>query len=189
MIKHKGTRTLHSSRLILRRFYLGDADAMFRHWAHDPQVTKYLSWPRHQTAADSLRVVRSWEPDFLMRDKYHWAIEAKDLGEAIGSIAVNVIDESIDAVEIGYALGQAFWGEGYMTEALQAVIRFFFEEVGVKRIEGRHDVENIASGRVMQKAGMKAEGLLRQAGRNNLGIRDIKVYSILRSDYFANESH
>ena len=134
MIKHKGTRTLNTNNLRLRRFFISDADAMFRHWANDPSVTKYLSWPRHQTPADSIRVIRSWEPDFLMRDKYHWAIELKSLGEVIGSVAINVIDESIDAVEIGYALGREFWGQGYMTEALHAVIGMFFELVGVMRI-------------------------------------------------------
>lgn len=184
-MKHKGTRTLHSKRLILRRFYIGDADAMFRNWANDPSVTRYLGWPRHRTPADSTRTIRNWEPDILHRDQYRWAIEHRELGEAIGSIATNIVDETIDAVEIGYAIGHEFWGQGLVTEALETVIRFFFEEVGVKRIEGRHDIDNPASGRVMEKVGMSCEGILRQGGRNNLGIRDVKVYSILSEEYFA----
>ncbi len=184
-MKHKGTKTIHTNRLLLRRFYIGDAEAMYRNWASDPEVVKHLSWPIHHSQNDSLRIVRLWEPDFLERDHYNWCIELEEIGEAIGSISAVRIDEEIDAVEIGYALSRKYWGQGIMSEALTAVIRFFFEEVSVRRIEARHDMTNPASGRVMLKCGMTREGVLRQGGKNNLGIRDIQVCSILRSEYEA----
>ena len=85
--------------------------------------------------------------------------------------------------EIGYCIGQKFWNKGITTEAMKAIIRFFFEEVGVNRIEARHDTKNPASGRVMIKSGLKFEGILRQAGKNNTGINDLAVYAILKEDY------
>ena len=80
-------------------------------------------------------------------------------------------------------MGKAWWGKGFMPEALRAVIEYFFDEVGVNRIAARHDAENPKSGRVMEKAGMKREGVLRASARNNLGIRDAVWYSILKEEY------
>lgn len=75
-----------------------------------------------------------------------------------------------------------------MAEAVKAVIAFLFEEVGVNRIAARHDVNNPNSGKVMQKAGMKYEGTLRQADRNNQGIIDYAIYSVLKSEYICRQN-
>lgn len=79
-------------------------------------------------------------------------------------------------------MGKAWWGRGIMPEAFRRVIAFLFEEVGVNHIAACHDVNNPKSGRVMEKAGMKAEGTWRQAGLNNQGICDEVWHSILRSE-------
>ena len=83
---------------------------------------------------------------------------------------------------IGYVLGEKFWNKGYMTEALDAVIAYLFDATAVNRIEATHDIANPGSGKVMEKAGMTFEGILRQAARNNQGVVDIAIYSILRAD-------
>lgn len=88
----------------------------------------------------------------------------------------------MNAAEIGYCLGRAYWGRGIMPEALCAVLDFMFDEAGFNRIAACHDVGNPKSGRVMEKSGMKYEGTLRQAGKNNQGICDIACYAVLRSD-------
>ena len=73
-----------------------------------------------------------------------------------------------------------------MTETVKAIISFLFTEVGLNRIEARHDVDNPASGRVMEKAGMKFEGILRQnCLRKDGSFGDLKVFSILKSDWFS----
>ena len=76
-----------------------------------------------------------------------------------------------------------------MPEALKAVTDYLFDVVGINRLMATHDVNNPKSGRVMQKAGMKYEGTLRQAGQNIQGICDASVYSIIRSDRENNEEH
>jgi len=86
-------------------------------------------------------------------------------------------------MEVGYALSRKHWGQGVMTEAFTAVIRYLFEEVGVLRVSSRHDPNNPASGKVMQKCGLKYEGTLRQSDWNNQGICDAAHYSILRHEF------
>ena len=79
---------------------------------------------------------------------------------------------------------QQWWHNGYVSEALKSVISFLFESVGVNRIMAKHDTQNPNSGKVMQKSGMTYEGTLRQADRNNRGIVDVCVYSVLAKEYF-----
>jgi ribosomal-protein-alanine N-acetyltransferase len=89
----------------------------------------------------------------------------------------------VQAVEIGYCIGRAFWNQGILTEALNALIAFFFDQVGANRIAAHHDTRNPASGKVMLKSGMKFEGVARQAVLNNQGIYDAVQYAILKSDW------
>ena len=92
------------------------------------------------------------------------------------------LEEAIESAEIGYCLGRAFWGRGIMPEALRAVMDYLFDTVGLNRVWAGHDVNNPKSGRVMEKAGMKKEGILRASGVNNQGIRDVAIWAALRED-------
>ncbi|MFA5448916.1 MAG: GNAT family N-acetyltransferase [Clostridia bacterium] len=182
---HKGTITIETERLILRRFALDDADAMYRNWASDAEVTKYLTWQPHTNISVSKDVINSWLPLYQNPNHYSWAIVLKKIGEPIGSIAIVKQNESTNMVHFGYALGRKWWQQGIMSEALARLICFFFEEVGVNRIESMHDPNNPNSGRVMQKCGLRYEGTMRQSDKNNQGICDAVNYAILREEYFA----
>ena len=177
-----GTQTIETRRLVLRPFRLEDAEDMFRNWASDPEVTYFLTWPTHQSVDVTRFVLNGWLSHYEDGGFFNWAIELKESGSVVGSIAVVRLEENIDAAEIGYCLGRAFWGRGIMPEALRAVINYLFDTVGVNRICACHDVKNPKSGRVMAKAGMKREALQRGAGRNNQGICDHIWYALLRSD-------
>ncbi len=182
---HLGTQTLQTKRLILRRFTLNDVEAMFANWVHDPDVTKYLIWEPHRDQKETVTVVKRWLKAYKKADFYQWAIVLKDSGQPIGSIgSVNQRDD-IRLMHIGYCLGQNWWHQGIMSEALAAVIKFFFEERQVNRIEARHDINNPNSGKVMASCGMKYEGTMRQSDRNNQGICDSALYAILAEDYFS----
>ena len=109
----------------------------------------------------------------------------KETGEPIGSIGTVLVLDDLALVRVGYCMGSRWWGQGIMPEALAAVIRFFFERVGVNRVESCHDVRNPNSGRVMAKCGMQYEGTLRQACLNNQGIGDRVFYGILREEFEA----
>ena len=183
MLNHKGTKTIETDRLILRQFTMDDAEAMFRNWAGDDAVTKHLTWPTHSSVEVSRMVLSDWTSHYPEPDFYNWAIVLKENGpEPIGSIAVVGIRKNVDCAIMGYCMSRAHWRRGIMAEALTALIGFLFDEVGFNRIEADHDSNNPASGRVMEKSGMRHEGILRQAGRNNQGIIDASRWAILRSD-------
>ena len=180
---HRGTERLETERLTLRRFTAGDAEAMYRNWAGDQEVTKYLMWPFHTSADVSRKTLSEWVPLYEKNDFYLWAVEEKSLGEPIGSISSVHQDDRVQMVHIGYCIGRNWWRKGLTSEALIRLVRFFFEDVGVNRIESRHDPRNPNSGKVMQKAGLKFEGLFRQSDWNNQGVCDAAHYAVLASEY------
>ena len=182
MLTHKGTQTIETSRLILRRAIREDAEAMFRNWASDPEVTKYLTWPPHENVEVTQNLLERWTTEYEKDDYYHWMIVLKEIGEPIGSLLVTTVGRAQSA-HIGYCIGQKWWHKGIMHEAVQAVIKYLFEEVGYHRVEAMHDPNNPNSGRVMRKCGMKYEGTTHASDRNNQGICDADHYAILRSDW------
>lgn len=187
---HKGTVTLETERLILRRFTQHDAEAMYRNWANDPEVTKYLTWPTHSDVSISKAVIDSWLPLYENPNHYSWAIVLKEIDEPIGSIAAVEQRDDIKMVHIGYCIGRNWWHCGYTSEALNRLVKFFFEQVGVHRIESRHDPRNPNSGKVMQKAGLQFEGVLRKSDQNNQGgYCDAAYYALLDEDYFGNQQN
>ena len=186
-MKHLGTEILETTRLQLRPFESSDAKAMFENWASDPEVTKYLSWPTHETLGISEAVTQDWISHYPEENFYQWAIVPKNLGQPIGSIAAVRVDDRLEKVEIGYCIGKHWWHQGITSEALQAVIVFFLKEVGVNRVEACYDSRNPHSGRVMEKCGMRYEGMQRQAGRNNQGLCDMCWYGILAQDMQSDE--
>lgn len=183
-MKHLGTKNLETDRLILRRFELSDAEAMFKNWASDSEVTKYLMWPAHKDVGVSEYVLKEWISQYEEDTFYQWAIVLKSNGnEPIGSIAIVRIDEDINMVHVGYCIGKEWWNKGITSEALAALIRFFFNEVKVNRIESRHDPKNSNSGKVMEKCGLIYEGTMKQADWNNQGICDYSMYGLVAEDY------
>ena len=180
---HLGTAMLETPRLALRPFAVEDAEAMFRNWANDDEVTKYLTWPTHTSVGVSEAVLDDWVPHYAEKDYYQWAIVLRDLGEPIGSIAVVRKDDKVGFATIGYCIGKKWWKQGITSEALAAVIRYLFTEVEYNRIESYHDPNNPNSGKVMQSCGMKYEGTHRESDWSNQGICDEAVYAILKSEY------
>lgn len=182
MLIHKGTQTIETSRLILRKAVREDAEPMFRNWASDPEVTKYLTWPPHETIEVTRKVLEGWLAEYEKDDYYQWMIVLKETGEPIGSLVASTVGRA-QAAHIGYCIGKAWWHRGIMSETLQAVIAYLFEEVGYHRIESMHDPNNPHSGAVMRKCGMRYEGITRDSDRNNQGICDAVHYGILRRDW------
>lgn len=178
-----GTGRIETERLILRPYRLEDYKAMYRNWAHDPVVTRFLTWPPHASEEVTKNLITLWVERYADPSNYHWAIALKADGndEVIGDISVVHMDERIPSAEIGYCMGKAWWGKGIMTEALTAVRDYLFG-AGFLRVCACHDVNNPASGRVMEKAGLKAEGILRCSGFNNTGVCDILWHGAVRED-------
>ena len=181
-MNHQGTKTLHTKWLLLRKFTLADAPFMFENWARDDDVTKYLTWPTHKSAQASEYILNEWIKQYQNENCYQWAIVLKEIDEPIGCISVVELNDQVSKAQIGYCIGKKWWRQGIMSESLKAVMDFLFDEVGVNRIEARHDVRNAFSGKVMQKCGMKYEGTHLQSDYNNQGVCDTAWYALLRKD-------
>ena len=127
-MKHLGTKRIETERLILRRFTLEDAEAMYRNWASDPEVTKYLTWPVHDNVEVTKGVLSEWVLDYSAKeDSYQWCIALKENDMAIGSIGVVGGNEKAEAYEIGYCISRAYWHQGITSEALAAVMRYLLD--------------------------------------------------------------
>ena len=186
-MNHKGTVTIETARLILRRFTAEDLEPMYYNCLSDPEVWKWTSYDPIYCIADVQNraglFTDKWLGAYQDDHRYSWAIQLRDTGEVIGRMFGMHPDDKLRQVELAYELGRSWWNQGLMTEAVTAVIDFFIREVEFNRVYAYHASENPASGRVMQKCGMTYEGTMRQACICNNGIFDRVNYAILAQDY------
>lgn len=113
-----------------------------------------------------------------------YAVIDSETGELVGAIGLSLIMEHRRA-ELGYWIGVPYWGRGYGTEAANAVLRVAFEDLGLHRVLSRHFLRNPASGRVLQKIGMRQEGLMRQHFLKWGTYEDVVIYGILGVEWAA----
>ena len=151
--------TLKTPRLVLRRPRLSDAVAIFEEYAADPEVARFLTWRPHRSAADVRAFLEMRLRIEAPGDESTWMITSASEDRAIGAIGCAVEGH---AVAVGYVLGRRHWNRGYMTEAVRAIVEWWFTLPRIYRVWAVCDVENVASRRVMEKAGMEREGLLRR---------------------------
>lgn len=182
-MKEPTTKTLESDRLILRKFKMDDAEGMYNNWASDPECNKYLNWNLHKSMEETKALIRLWINEYD-NGSCNWVVELKDSGEIIGSISVMTILKKHSTAELGYCYGSKYWGNGYATEALRAVIEYLLTECDFYLVEARHISGNPASGRVMEKAGMHKDAVLRDRRINkHTGERnDSVIYSIKKDE-------
>ena len=183
MLKHKGTIRLETDRLILRRFEMNDCVDMFNNWATDLEVTQYLTWAPHENMSVTKGIIGGWVDGYVNDEFYNWAIYIKKIDQIVGSIGTVGHCNLDQHCEVGYCSSKGVWGNGYMTEALSCVIDFLFDEINFNRISALHYIENISSGKVMKKVGMKYEGCKRKYKiMSNGEFVDCESYAILKND-------
>jgi ribosomal-protein-alanine N-acetyltransferase len=148
-------------------------------YASDPAVAEHTSWQPHASLEESLAFAKR------MADSrgYAWGIEHRADAKVIGTCGFQPGIVPGVRGEIGYALARPYWGQGLMTEAVRAALRFGFRTLGLNRIEARAKVENAASWRVMEKVGMTLEGTLREVAFNKGHYLTLRLYSILRREW------
>ena len=166
-MRHAGTQPLETDRLLLRRLLPEDAEMMYANWASDPEVTRFLRWEPHKSPAKTRELLAAWALLYPNPDYYQWAVVEKNSGQVIGSIGIfnaalgapeqkagwPELDTSDGVWEAGYCLGRHWWGKGCATEALKAVADYWFSNTDSNWLCCCYAKENLASGRVMQKAG------------------------------------
>ena len=185
-MKPIGTIRLESPRLQFRRFQKGDEMMMFINYCNTQEVTRYLTWSPHE----DLQVTHEFLDAILEKynDPYFfaWAIIDKKSQQLIGSIDFVKINKNLNEGEIGYVLSEAYWNQGFMSEALNTITNFSFNKADFKRIIIRADARNLASMRVQEKCGYHIDGIeedVLQPGQKDL--IDIVSRSLSKEEYLT----
>jgi len=150
-------QSFSTTRLTLRPVRVDDAQAIFDRYAQDPEVTRFLTWRPHESLEDSRAYV---EMCLKAESSRVYMIVLPSSGQAIGAFDLRKSGNS--KLEYGCVLARPFWGQGLMTEALVEVVDWALRQPSIWRIGAVADVENVGSIRVMQKAGLQQEGVLRR---------------------------
>lgn len=186
-MNHIGTKTIETDRLLLRRLTKNDAYKAFQNWCSKDKVVEYLLWKKHESIETTLNQFDGWEKEYDDLKTYRWIIELKENYDLIGIIDLGKGFLRFDSCEIGYCYSDKYWGNGYATESLNAVIKYLFEECDAKTVFAEYMSENIASGKVLEKVNMKYEGVLRSRVVDKNGKRnDLISYSITKEEYLGN---
>lgn len=184
-MKFIGTKELETERLILRRIKLDDAYIAYDNWCNSCEVDKYVLWEKHKSVEVTLEQFSKWIEEYEDLRTYRWIIELKDNHDLIGTIDVSKRFIKYGSCEVGYCYSEKYWNKGYATEALKAVIKFLFEECDADTVNASFMENNPASGKVMEKSGMRYEGTLKSRVIDKNGNRnDLIYYAITKNEYF-----
>jgi ribosomal-protein-alanine N-acetyltransferase len=177
--------SLETERLLLKKLTMKDANDIYE-YASDPEVSKYVTWEPHRSVVETVNFIKAVIKQYIEGQPSPWAIIYKENNKVIGTGGYHMWIKEHGKAEIGYAISARYWNQGIMSEALREIISFGFERMNLHRAEARVYVENTASERVMQKCGMKYEGVLRESWFVKGIFQDIKMYSILKSEFYSN---
>ena len=171
--------TFDLRRIRLRRPRLSDAEAIFE-YGSDPEVARYADWPIRSTPDQILESLRQRSEFWEKGVEFYWVITLPIEDRAIGGVSCCVVQHS---AEFGFLLNRRYWRNGYATDAAQAIVEWAFSVPTIWRVWATCDIENLASARVLEKAGLSREGTLRRwVVRPNLSSepRDAFIYSKVR---------
>jgi len=173
--------TLDAGRVRLR--WLSDADipALFVIFG-DPEVTRYWGFPVLPDLAAAATLLGDIHRSFRAGTLFQWGVEAMD-GQLVGTCTLAHLDRANRRAELGFALGRAFWGRGYMAAALPAVLEFAFGRLGLHRVFADTDPQNARSIRALERVGFRKEGVLREHYLVEGEAQDAVVYGMLRSEW------
>ena len=174
--------TLTTQRLVLRPFRLEDAPDIQLISAH-PDIAATTSDSELPEPGLAEQWIKIRQLRYKRGDTVDFAIVLRSDDTFIGTISLGYQFKKDESMQLGYWLGRDYWNCGYCTEAARAVVKFAFEVLGLHRIFSRHFAGNPASGRVLQKTGMKHEGTLREAYNKSGRFENLECYGILKSEY------
>ncbi len=173
---------LHTPRLLLRAFALADVPHLVALAGNYEVAKNTLNIPHPYTVDDARRWVQLTQENAAQQAGYAFALEVKATGAFVGGAGLTLARQ-FDRAEAGYWLGQPYWGQGLMSEALAALLSYGFGPLGLNKIYATHIPENPASGQVMRKNGMIKEGELRQHTKRDGLYHDLVQYRLTRAEY------
>ena len=169
-------------RVVLRWISEDDIDSLYEIFSN-PQVMRYWSTaqlPDREAAADLQREIADGNESNTM---LKWGLALRDSNTVIGTTTLFNLNLDNGRAELGYAMGRAYWGKGYMNEALQALVSHAFDVMELRRLEADVDPRNAASIRTLERLGFQREGFLRERWHVNGEIQDALFYGLLRREW------
>jgi RimJ/RimL family protein N-acetyltransferase len=182
MIDGESLPTIDAPRVRLRWLTPEDVDGVFAVFS-DPQMMRYWSTPPMTERAEAGALVARIHEQFGSKVGFQWGVERKNDGRLLGTCTLFHIDSRNLRAELGYCLASAYWSQGYMREALTALLDFSFGTLKLRRLEADVDPRNENSLRILEKLGFRREGLLRE--RWNVGgeIQDTTFLGLLAKEW------
>lgn len=178
---------IETERLLLRELHIDDGESVFA-YASDSEIVRHVTWTAHRTIEDSKTFITTSLQ--LMHERHlpgPLAITFRHLpDQVIGSIGGYWKSQLNECMEVGYAIGKSYWGQGIATEANRALVDYMFSHYRVIRIQALTTTDNVASGQVLLKSGFTYEGTLHHGQFIHGEPRDMNVYAILRSQWEKN---
>ena len=178
---------LDTKQLHLRKIRLEDATRFFC-FAGSEAVTRYMFWKPHADVHESVASIEKTLSRYAQGNCWRWGIALKETDELVGIIDLLGIDEATKSCTFAYMLAEEFWGRGFATEALSAVLGFAFDQLELEAVWAEHFGPNGASGAVMRKAGMKYTGTEPGKYEKNGISYDVPQYRITREEWKCSNS-
>ncbi len=169
-------------RLALRAIDARDAQTIYEHFAKE-RVSEYLVDCEPYSCADEALELINWYTQPEPRNRHRWIIERASDRAFLGTCGFHCIDLTNNICELGYDLSPEYWGNGYMTEAVGAILAFCFSETDINRVQAFVHTENARSCRLLEKLGFRPEGVMRDRHFFRGKYYDHFVYSLLRREY------
>lgn len=178
-------RDLQTERLTLRALRKSDADNILAHFG-DPDVSRYLLDEEPFTDISEALGLIEWYSAPEPRNRHRWLIERKSDGAFLGTCGYHCWDSNNNICELGYDLAPAYWGMGYMSEALGAALAFGFGDMGLNRVHAFVYIDNARSFRLLERLGFTREGVMRDKHLFRGVYYDHYCYSLLKREYVQN---
>ena len=169
-------------RLVMRWVSEDDIDALYEIFS-DPEVTRYWSSAAFANREAAVTMQRKIAEDNLKDSVWKWGLALRDTNKLIGTVTLFNLSLSNGRAEIGYAMARAYWGKGYMNEALKAMIVHAFDVVKLRRLEADVDPRNTGSVRTLERLGFQREGFLRERWHVEGEIQDAFFYGLLKREW------
>ncbi|PJO42009.1 GNAT family N-acetyltransferase [Lysinibacillus xylanilyticus] len=171
---------IHTKRLYLRKMKMADAHSLFNIWS-DPDVSKFMNIANFTHEEQAKEIIELFDELTEERKAIRFTIIKKESNEIIGSCGFNSFDVDNASAEIGYDLAKAYWGKGYATESVSALIDIAFTTLNINKIEAKIEPGNINSIKVVEKLNFTFEGTFKEYEESKESSYDINVYSLFNS--------
>lgn len=181
-MKFLGTKPLETDNCYLRKLHINDAEMLFDNVFADPKVSRYMSWNCYNNVNDVVNYLTKWQ-DYYKKNECYWGVFLKEDNTLIGTIYLYPENINANLGFISYCFGSRFWGKGFATETVKAVLKYGFHYLEYNNITTFCAKSNYRSKRVLERLGFTCEGIMRMRDKTDFGYEDCMYYSLLSSEF------